>query len=174
MGRLKTLEKRAAWAFLGVAGEGHVSQVEIKKAFKRRALELHPDKGGDAERFRLLQAVLSLGELSCWALVQEMRDLLVEPKRHELEGGQEGSKAVGMASRIGGEEGAGQEAGEGRRRGGGRGGGLLGRQLGCGRGVSEDVPEAEVAWRPSNRTQRVKNGNGLKRGGHLQKLTCEN
>ena len=30
-------------------------QAEIKKAFKRRALELHPDKGGDADRFRLLQ-----------------------------------------------------------------------------------------------------------------------
>lgn len=152
MGRLKTLEKRAAWAFLGVAGEGVASQArvgvsgfgvlmcsvcvwdifciyyalytcgapihevtvqkpwwfklkdgfdpraptklegrrsaafgstpsparhhrfpppvprsshefevrglgkaEIKKAFKRRALELHPDKGGDADRFRLLQ-----------------------------------------------------------------------------------------------------------------------
>ena len=124
-GRLKTLEKRAAWAFLGVAGEGVASQArfrdverslqsfrlhltpdfkrqkicctisdhitifpsfdketcalvillipkiflvgmfqstsdfqfqaEIKKAFKRRALELHPDKGGDADRFRLLQ-----------------------------------------------------------------------------------------------------------------------
>ena len=26
MGRLKTLEKRAAWAFLGVAGEGVASQ----------------------------------------------------------------------------------------------------------------------------------------------------
>ncbi|CAJ1381888.1 unnamed protein product [Effrenium voratum] len=70
-GRLKTMERRAAWAFLGVAGEGAASQAEIKKAFKRRALELHPDKGGDAERFRLLQ---------------EMRDLLVEPKSHELEG----------------------------------------------------------------------------------------
>ncbi|CAL1139639.1 unnamed protein product [Cladocopium goreaui] len=54
-GRLKTLEKRAAWTFLGVAGEGVASQAEIKKAFKRRALELHPDKGGDVDRFRLLQ-----------------------------------------------------------------------------------------------------------------------
>ncbi|CAK9041614.1 unnamed protein product [Durusdinium trenchii] len=77
MGRLKTLEKRAAWAFLGVAGEGVASQAEIKKAFKRRALELHPDKGGDADRFRLLQ---------------EMRDLLVEPKSHALEGGKEARK----------------------------------------------------------------------------------
>eukprot|EP00434_Breviolum_minutum_P020860 symbB.v1.2.018401.t1/scaffold1435.1/size118962/6 len=76
-GRLKTLEKRAAWAFLGVAGEGVASQAEIKKAFKRRALELHPDKGGDADRFRLLQ---------------EMRDLLVEPKSHPLEGSKETKK----------------------------------------------------------------------------------
>lgn len=78
MGRLKTLEKRAAWAFLGVAGEGVASQAEIKKAFKRRALELHPDKGGDADRFRLLQ---------------EMRDLLVEPKSHDLEGPKDAKKA---------------------------------------------------------------------------------
>lgn len=77
-GRLKTLERRAAWSFLGVAGEGKASQEEIKKAFKKRALELHPDKGGDAERFRLLQ---------------EMRDLLVEPKRYELEGKKEKSEA---------------------------------------------------------------------------------
>eukprot|EP00913_Durusdinium_trenchii_P024369 g22878.t1 len=79
MGRLKTLEKRAAWAFLGVAGEGVASQARIKKAFKRRALELHPDKGGDADRFRLLQD-------------GEMRDLLVEPKSHALEGGKEARK----------------------------------------------------------------------------------
>ncbi|CAE8707212.1 unnamed protein product, partial [Polarella glacialis] len=65
-GRLKTLERRAAWAFLGVGGDGvtTLSQADIKKAFKRKALELHPDKGGDADRFRLLQ---------------EMRDLLVVP-----------------------------------------------------------------------------------------------
>jgi len=36
-------------------------EAEIKKAFKRRALELHPDKGGDADRFRLLQEGFELG-----------------------------------------------------------------------------------------------------------------
>ncbi|CAE7245712.1 PHRF1 [Symbiodinium natans] len=77
-GRLKTLERRAAWSFLGVVGEGRASQEDIKKAFKKRALELHPDKGGDAERFRLLQ---------------EMRDLLVEPKKYQLEGVKEKSEA---------------------------------------------------------------------------------
>ena len=30
-GRLKTLEKRAAWAFLGVAGEGVASQAGVFK-----------------------------------------------------------------------------------------------------------------------------------------------
>ena len=82
-GRLKTLERRAAWSFLGVAGEGTASQEDIKKAFKKRALELHPDKGGDAERFRLLQ---------------EMRDLLVEPKHYELEGKDKSEAGPGKKS----------------------------------------------------------------------------
>merc|ERR1711920_918625 len=68
-GRFKTLEKRAAWAFLGIA-PGSSSQDEIKKAFKRKALELHPDKGGDAERFQLLQ---------------EMKELIIVPTAKELE-----------------------------------------------------------------------------------------
>merc|ERR1712039_1092427 len=58
-GRFKTLEKRAAWAFLGIA-PGSSSQEEVKKAFKRKALELHPDKGGDAQRFQLLQEMKEL------------------------------------------------------------------------------------------------------------------
>lgn len=58
-GRLKTLEKRAAWAFLGIPA-GSADQQAIKRAFKRKALELHPDKGGDPERFRLLQEMKSL------------------------------------------------------------------------------------------------------------------
>merc|ERR1719193_1851262 len=68
-GRLKTLEKRAAWAFLGIP-VGSASQAAIKKAFKKRALELHPDKGGDAERFQLLQ---------------EMKDLLVVRSAKEVD-----------------------------------------------------------------------------------------
>merc|ERR1712217_756012 len=67
-GRLKTLEKRAAWAFLGIA-PGSSSQSTIKKAFKRKALELHPDKGGDAQRFQLLQ---------------EMKELLIVPAAKDL------------------------------------------------------------------------------------------
>jgi len=68
-GRLKTLEKRAAWAFLGMPA-GSASQSAIKRAFKKKALELHPDKGGDAERFQLLQ---------------EMKELLIIPTPKELE-----------------------------------------------------------------------------------------
>jgi len=62
-GRLRTLEKRTAWAFLGIP----FTQDEevIKRAFKKKALELHPDKGGNAERFQMLQ---------------EMKDLLLEPR----------------------------------------------------------------------------------------------
>merc|ERR1712113_1170791 len=68
-GRLKTLEKRAVWAFLGIPA-GSASQSNLKKAFKKKALELHPDKGGDAERFQLLQ---------------EMKELLVMPSNQELD-----------------------------------------------------------------------------------------
>lgn len=74
--RLKTLEKRAAWAFLGMKA-GSADQVSLKKAFKRKALELHPDKGGDAERFQLLQ---------------EMKDLLIEPTPMDQEADPEGEK----------------------------------------------------------------------------------
>merc|ERR1712060_366873 len=59
----------AAWAFLGIPA-GSVNPSNLKKAFKKKALELHPDKGGDAERFQLLQ---------------EMKDLLIIPSGKELE-----------------------------------------------------------------------------------------
>merc|ERR1712187_537651 len=68
-GRLKTLEKRAAWSFLGIPA-GSANQAAVKRAFKKKALELHPDKGGDAERFQLLQ---------------EMKELLIIPTPKELE-----------------------------------------------------------------------------------------
>lgn len=68
-GRMKTLEKRAAYAFVGIR-PGSTDRAAIKRAFKRRALELHPDKGGDAERFQLLQ---------------EMKSLLMEATPKELE-----------------------------------------------------------------------------------------
>jgi len=60
--RMKTLEKRVAWGFLGMPADGTgevpskvASEETPRKAFKRKALELHPDKGGDAQRFQLLQ-----------------------------------------------------------------------------------------------------------------------
>eukprot|EP00928_Gymnodinium_smaydae_P061852 TRINITY_DN4582_c0_g2_i1.p1 TRINITY_DN4582_c0_g2~~TRINITY_DN4582_c0_g2_i1.p1 ORF type:complete len:673 (+),score=125.20 TRINITY_DN4582_c0_g2_i1:190-2208(+) len=59
--RLRTLECRAACAVLGLP-VGCKSAADINRAFKRRALELHPDKGGDPERFQFLQ---------------QMRDVLV-------------------------------------------------------------------------------------------------
>ncbi|CAK0840906.1 unnamed protein product [Prorocentrum cordatum] len=68
-GRMTTLEKRAAWAFLGIPA-GSASQAAVRKAFKRKALELHPDKGGDADRFQLLQ---------------QMKELLIQPTAQEVE-----------------------------------------------------------------------------------------
>ncbi|CAE8714576.1 unnamed protein product [Polarella glacialis] len=51
--RLQVLERRVAWDMLGIPQTQ--DQAAIRKAFKRRALELHPDKGGDAGHFQLLQ-----------------------------------------------------------------------------------------------------------------------
>lgn len=49
------LEERAsAWSILGV--ESTASLVEVKRAFRKRALETHPDHGGEAEQFRKVQA----------------------------------------------------------------------------------------------------------------------
>jgi DnaJ family protein A protein 2 len=42
----------SAWSVLGVPPDASLAQV--KSAFRRRALETHPDQGGDAEQFREL------------------------------------------------------------------------------------------------------------------------
>merc|ERR1719160_2483472 len=65
--RIRTLERRVACSFLGIDGCS-MSAGAVHKAFKRKALELHPDKGGDAERFLLLQ---------------EMKDQLLEACEEE-------------------------------------------------------------------------------------------
>lgn len=41
------------WATLGVAADASVA--EIRAAFRRQALVLHPDRGGDPDRFRALR-----------------------------------------------------------------------------------------------------------------------
>jgi hypothetical protein len=41
---------RSAWEILGVAKDA--GPEALKRAFQRKALETHPDQGGDAERFR--------------------------------------------------------------------------------------------------------------------------
>lgn len=45
---------KSLWAVLGV--EPGASVEEIKRAFRKRALETHPDQGGDAAAFRALHA----------------------------------------------------------------------------------------------------------------------
>jgi len=42
------------WQTLGL--NANASLLEIKRAYKKRALETHPDRGGSAEDFRALQA----------------------------------------------------------------------------------------------------------------------
>eukprot|EP00928_Gymnodinium_smaydae_P078780 TRINITY_DN62857_c0_g1_i1.p1 TRINITY_DN62857_c0_g1~~TRINITY_DN62857_c0_g1_i1.p1 ORF type:complete len:794 (+),score=191.48 TRINITY_DN62857_c0_g1_i1:58-2439(+) len=50
---LRSLQKRSALAFLGLPPEA--SEAEVNKTYKKMALELHPDKGGDPEKFQELQ-----------------------------------------------------------------------------------------------------------------------
>merc|ERR1712187_506912 len=52
-GHLKVLQKRSALAFLGLPPEA--TENDINKMYKKMALELHPDKGGDPETFQELQ-----------------------------------------------------------------------------------------------------------------------
>ncbi len=44
----------SVWSVLGLTAKA--SAEEVKAAYKRRALELHPDRGGDAAQFRGLHA----------------------------------------------------------------------------------------------------------------------
>lgn len=50
---MKFLQKRSALAFLGLAVDA--SDSDVNKMYKKLALELHPDKGGDPEKFQELQ-----------------------------------------------------------------------------------------------------------------------
>jgi len=47
-------EPTSAWSILGL--ESTASLVDVKRAFRKRALETHPDRGGEAEQFRKVQA----------------------------------------------------------------------------------------------------------------------
>ncbi|CAJ1359639.1 unnamed protein product [Effrenium voratum] len=50
---LRSLQKRSALAFLGLPPDS--GQNDINAMYKKMALELHPDKGGDPEKFQELQ-----------------------------------------------------------------------------------------------------------------------
>lgn len=50
---LRSLQKRGALAFLGLPPGA--TEADINKMYKKLALELHPDKGGDPEEFQELQ-----------------------------------------------------------------------------------------------------------------------
>ncbi len=44
----------SAWSILGV--ENGASLLDVKRAFRLRALETHPDRGGEPDQFRRVQA----------------------------------------------------------------------------------------------------------------------
>lgn len=46
--------RASVWAILNVSADATVD--EIKRAYRRRALETHPDRGGDPEVFRVVQS----------------------------------------------------------------------------------------------------------------------
>lgn len=50
---VRQLRRRSALAFMGL--NTSASADEVNQKYKRMALEMHPDKGGDAERFQQLQ-----------------------------------------------------------------------------------------------------------------------
>lgn len=52
---LKMLQRRAALSYLGLNVDA--SEADINKVYKKLALELHPDKGGDPEKFQTLQTM---------------------------------------------------------------------------------------------------------------------
>ncbi len=51
--RVKEVPRDSVWATLGVTREA--TDAELKRAYRKRALETHPDHGGDPEAFRSLQ-----------------------------------------------------------------------------------------------------------------------
>lgn len=67
---LRSLQKRSALAFLGLPPDA--TEGDISKMYKKMALELHPDKGGDPEKFQELQ---------------EMKERLNELEKDEDENG---------------------------------------------------------------------------------------
>jgi len=47
-------ERTSPWSTLGL--ESTASLLDVKRAFRKRALETHPDRGGEAEQFRKVQS----------------------------------------------------------------------------------------------------------------------
>jgi hypothetical protein len=52
--RTSTANQPSIWDTLGL--KAHATSAEIKSAYKKRALETHPDRGGSAADFRALQS----------------------------------------------------------------------------------------------------------------------
>jgi curved DNA-binding protein CbpA len=62
----------SAWAVLGLSPGA--SLAEVKRAFQSRALETHPDQGGEAEQFRQVQRAYE-------KLVERLQQTAARPQR---------------------------------------------------------------------------------------------
>ena len=56
----KTLKDRSPWEVLGISRDA--SFEEVKRAYRRLVMEHHPDRGGDAEVFKVIQAAYEILE----------------------------------------------------------------------------------------------------------------
>ncbi|CAK9009695.1 unnamed protein product [Durusdinium trenchii] len=92
---LRSLSEGGALEMLGLKGQSSPELRELQQAFRRQALEMHPDRGGSAEAFRQLLEAYTFLRRSLRRGLQERGKRLKEGREkwkkweEEVEGGQE-------------------------------------------------------------------------------------